>query len=139
MAVGKENTATARQSSANDPSQGSARHWTRECTFLFPGSDTKMIRVTRADESSGTVVTIDGQLSSDTIAIVETCCNQAKSNGKPVQLFLRHVTIVDHAGRTLLSRLAAEGVRLIGTGVYTSYLVQSLTGPEMQRDGEEHD
>lgn len=73
------------------------------------------------------MVTIDGQLSGDSIAVVETCCNQAKSNGKPVQLFLRDVTTVDQAGQMLLSRLVAKGVRLIARGVYTSYLVQSLT------------
>jgi len=98
-----------------------------------------MIRVTKAEELSRTVVTIDGQLSGDTIAIVETCCNQAKSNGRPVELFLRDVTIVDPAGRTLLSRLASQGVRLGGSGVYTSYLVQSLTAPETRCDGEDHD
>ena len=98
-----------------------------------------MIRVTRADELSRAVVTIDGQLSGDTIAIVETCCNQAKSNGKPVELFLRDVTITDPAGRTLLSRLASQGVRLVGSGVYTSYLVQSLTAPDAGRHGENHD
>ena len=98
-----------------------------------------MIRVTRADELSRTVVTIDGQLSGDTIAIVETCCNQAKSNGRPVELFLRDVSIVDQAGRTLLSRLASQGVRLVGSGVYTSYLVQSVNIPETRRDGEDHD
>ena len=97
-----------------------------------------MIRVTKAEELSRTVVTIDGQLSGDTIAIVETCCDQAKSNGRPVELFLRDVTIVDPAGRTLLSRLASQGVHLVGTGVYTSYLVQSLTAPDARRDGEDH-
>jgi hypothetical protein len=98
-----------------------------------------MIRVTKAEELSRTVVTVDGQLSGDTIAIVETCCNQAKSNGMPVELFLRDVTIVDPAGRTLLSRLATQGVRLAGTGVYTSYLVQSVTAPETQCDGGDDD
>jgi len=73
------------------------------------------------------MVTIDGQLSGDSIAVVETCCYQAKSNGKPTQLFLRDVTIVDQAGQMLLSRLVAKGVRLVARGVYTSYLVQSLT------------
>jgi hypothetical protein len=98
-----------------------------------------MIRVTKADELSRTLVTIDGQLSGDTVAIVETCCEQARSSGRPVELFLRDITIVDPAGRTLLSRLAAQGVRLIGEGVYTSYLVQSLTAPGVRRDGENHD
>jgi len=86
-----------------------------------------MIRVTKTEEQSGTIVTVDGQLSSDSIAVVETCCNQAKSNGKPVQLFLRDVATVDRAGQVLLSRLASKGIRLVAKGVYTSYLVQSLT------------
>jgi hypothetical protein len=86
-----------------------------------------MIRVTKTEEQSGTIVTVDGQLSSDSIAVVETCCNQAKSNGKPVQLFLRDVATVDRAGQMLLSRLASKGIRLVAKGVYTSYLVQSLS------------
>ena len=86
-----------------------------------------MIRVTKTEERSRTVVTIDGQLAGDSVGVVETCCNQAESNGKPVQLFLRDITTVDQAGRTLLSRLAARGVRMNAVGVYTSYLVEALT------------
>ena len=86
-----------------------------------------MIRVTKTEEQSHTIVTIDGELSGDSIAVVEACCNQAKSNGKPIKLFLRDITTVDQAGQMLLSRLAAKGVRLVARGVYTSYLVQSLT------------
>lgn len=88
-----------------------------------------MIRVTKTEEQSHTIVTIDGQLGSDSIALVETCCNQAKSNGKPVHLFLRDVGTVDQAGQMLLSRLAAKGVVLAAKGVYTSYLVQSMNPP----------
>jgi ABC-type transporter Mla MlaB component len=72
------------------------------------------------------IVTIDGQLAGDSIAIVETCCDQAISTGKAVHLFLRDVSTVDQAGRALLCRLAARGVRLLGRGVYTSYLVGAL-------------
>lgn len=86
-----------------------------------------MIRVTKTEEQSHTIVTIDGELSGDSIAVVEACCNQAKSNGKPIELFLRDITTVDQGGQMLLSRLAAKGVRLVARGVYTSYLVQSLT------------
>jgi hypothetical protein len=86
-----------------------------------------MIRVTKTEEQSHTIVTIDGELSGDSIAVVEACCNQARSNGKPIELFLRDITTVDQAGQMLLSRLAAKGVRLVARGVYTSYLVQSLT------------
>ncbi len=86
-----------------------------------------MIRVTKTEERSQTTITIDGQLSADAIGLVETCCSQAGNNGIPVQLFLRDVTTVDQAGRMLLRRLSAQGVRLAASGVYTSYLVQTLT------------
>ena len=92
-----------------------------------------MIRVTKTEEQSLTTVTIDGQLATDSIAIVETCCDQAKSNGNPVQLFLRDISAVDQAGEMLLRRLAGKGIRLVARGVYTSYLVQSLASNEKDR------
>lgn len=86
-----------------------------------------MIRVTKTEEESRTIITVDGQLSGDFIGAVETCCNQAEANGKPVQLFLRDVTAVDGDGQMLLARLATRGIRLAASGVYTSYLVEALT------------
>jgi hypothetical protein len=85
-----------------------------------------MFRVNKAEERSRTIITIDGQLSGDSIEVVETWCDQAISAGKPVQLFLRDIMTMDQAGRALLCRLAAKGVRLLASGVYTSYLVQKL-------------
>src|SRR5437762_2814420 len=85
-----------------------------------------MIRVTKAEETSHIIVTIDGQLAGESIAVVEDCCNEARSEGKPVELFLRDVTTMDQGGRMLLSRLADTGVRLAASGVYTSYLVECL-------------
>ncbi len=86
-----------------------------------------MFRITKAEERSRTILTVDGQLSGDSIAAVETCCDQAGASGTPVQLYLRDVTSVDQAGQNLLSRLAAKGVEVVGSGVYTSYLVEALT------------
>jgi len=85
-----------------------------------------MIRVTKTEERSRTVVTIDGQLSGECITVVETCCRQAASSRKPVYLLLRDVTTVDQAGIMLLRRLAARGIRLLAHGIYTSYLVKTL-------------
>jgi hypothetical protein len=93
-----------------------------------------MIWVTKTEEQSRTIITIDGQLSGDSIAVVEACCNQAKSNGKHIELFLRDITTVDQAGQMLLSRLAAKGVRMVARGLYTSYLVQSLASDKAVPD-----
>ena len=86
-----------------------------------------MIRVTTTKDRLRTTITVDGELSSESVGVVETCCNQAKTTGRPVKLFLRDVTAVDKAGQSLLGRLAAQGVFLAARGVYTAYLVQSLT------------
>jgi ABC-type transporter Mla MlaB component len=91
-----------------------------------------MFRVSKAEEDSGTVITIDGQLSGDNIEVVGTCCDQALSSGKPVQLFLRDVSAVDQAGRALLCRLAAKGIRVMASGVYTAYLVGTLNPAGME-------
>lgn len=85
-----------------------------------------MIRVTKLEKRSRTIVTIDGQLSNDSIAIVETCCSEALSNGKPVDLYLRNISVVEPAGRSLLMRLADEGVHLVAEGVYLSFLIEEL-------------
>jgi len=86
-----------------------------------------MIRVTKTERRSRTVFTIDGQLSGDSITVVETCCSQAEASCKPVYLFLRDISTVDQDGTALLRRLAGKGVRLLASGIYTSYLVQTLT------------
>jgi len=85
-----------------------------------------MIRVTKGEEAGRTVITVDGQISGDYIAIVETCCNQAISTGAPVDLFLRDVSTIDESGRALLRRLAHKAVRLRASGIYNSYLVCEL-------------
>jgi hypothetical protein len=85
-----------------------------------------MFRVSKADERSRTVITIDGQLSGECTEVIDTCCRQAMSTGKPVHLVLRDVPSVDHAGCALLRRLAALGVHLFASGIYNSYLVRTL-------------
>ena len=86
-----------------------------------------MIRVTKTQEPSKTLVTIDGQLSGEAVGLVQACCKEAESDGKPVHLFLRDVTAIDDGGRLLLQRLAGNGVRVSGRGLYTSHLIEELT------------
>lgn len=86
-----------------------------------------MFRVSKTEERSRTVVTIEGQLSDDSVVAAETVCEQAQSTGKPVEVFLRDVSTIDHAGRALLCRLAARGIRLLANGVYTGHIVRALS------------
>jgi len=82
--------------------------------------------VSQTKDRFGTVVNIDGQLVGDHVHVAEDCCSQALSSGTPVSLFLRDVSAIDEAGRNLLRRLAEQGVQLLASGVYTSYLVKTL-------------
>lgn len=85
-----------------------------------------VICITTVEKPAQTIVTIDGELLSDSVISVEACCNEALSKGKPVQLLLHDVSIIDQGGRALLCRMAARGVELKATGVYTSYVVDAL-------------
>jgi len=85
-----------------------------------------MLRVTEAEGPGRTIITIEGQISSEYVALIESSCDKAQSKGKEVELFLRDVATIDEAGRTLLRRLGAKGVRLLGKGIYTAYVLQAL-------------
>ena len=43
-----------------------------------------------------------------------------------MRLFLRDVPVLGEDGRRLLCRLAAKGIDLKATGVYNSYIVDSI-------------
>lgn len=84
-----------------------------------------MIRVTKAEKQGRTTVTIDGELSREAVEAVEICCDQALYAGKPVDVFLRDVSTVDQAGRALLRRFSAKGIKLRANGIYNSYLLRT--------------
>jgi hypothetical protein len=85
-----------------------------------------MFRITKADQSARSLLTVEGELAGDCVETVGVCCEQAIAEGRPVILFLKDVFTIDPEGRQLLRKLAAMGVRLRGSGVYTSYLLRSL-------------
>lgn len=85
-----------------------------------------MIRIMTADQPAGTAITVDGQMSGEGVEPVETCCIQALSKGKPVQLYLRDVSTIDERGRTVLRNLAAKGVGLTASGIYSSFIVAGI-------------
>jgi hypothetical protein len=92
-----------------------------------------MIRIMTAEEPALTMITIDGELAGDSIQAVETICDQARSNGKPVWLYLRDVSAIGEDGQALLCLLAAKGVRLKASGIYTSHVVQSIQPDHLPR------
>jgi hypothetical protein len=85
-----------------------------------------MIRIWITNEPKANTVIIDGRLVNDYVDSVETCVRQAMAQSRPVHLFLRDVSHIDEQGRALLSRLAAKGVQLRASGLYSSYLVSGI-------------
>ena len=85
-----------------------------------------MIRIITAEEPACITITADGDLWGDSLAVVEICCDQAISKGKPVRLFRRDISVLGEDGRRLLCRQAAKGIDQKATGVYNSYIVDSI-------------
>ena len=82
-----------------------------------------MIRIMTADEPTHREIIVDGQLFGECVELVETFCDEAVGNGKPVQLYLRDVSTIDESGRALLGRLSTKGISLKAAGLYSSYVV----------------
>ena len=85
-----------------------------------------MIRIMTADEPSNTTITVDGKLSGEGVAPVETCCMQALSKGIGVRLHLRDVSAIDERGQAMLRLLVSQGVGLTANGIYSSYIVGEI-------------
>lgn len=85
-----------------------------------------MFRISKSDEGSYTTLVIDGQLYGDSVSTLESCCREEISTGKLVQLELRDLIGIDESGKVLLRRVADRGVKLCASGVYTSYLVDTI-------------
>jgi ABC-type transporter Mla MlaB component len=85
-----------------------------------------MIRIQAADNPDGNTIAIDGQLIGEYVAEVEESIRKSLEQYKNVRLFLRNVSHIDETGHALLSRLAAQGVELSATGLYSSHVVTQV-------------
>jgi len=95
--------------------------------LLQTGEVNRVIRIFAANRPKGVTITVDGQLVDDCVDEVETCTRQAMSQAGEVRLYLRDVSHIDGRGRSLLARLAAKGVQLSASGVYSSYIVSEIS------------
>ena len=85
-----------------------------------------MIRIQAAYNPGSITITIDGQLIGEYVAAVEASIRESMEQYKDVHLFLRNVSNIDEKGHALLSRLAALGVELSATGLYSSHVVTQV-------------
>jgi hypothetical protein len=85
-----------------------------------------MIRIQTANNPGGITIAIDGQLAGEFVGEVDASIQKAIEQHKHAHLFLRDVSYIDETGHALLSRLAAQGVKLSASGVYSSYVVSRI-------------
>ena len=85
-----------------------------------------MIRIQAAVNLGGITITIDGQLIGEYVAEVESSIRESTEQSNEVHLFLQNVSHIDEMGHALLSRLAALGVELSATGLYSSHVVTQV-------------
>ena len=85
-----------------------------------------MIRIQTAYNPGGITIAIDGELTAEYLAAVESSIRESMEQSNDVHLFLRNVSNIDEKGHALLSRLAALGVELSATGLYSSHVVTQV-------------
>jgi len=85
-----------------------------------------MIRIQAANNPDGVTIAIDGQLIGEYIAEIDASIRKPMEQCNDVHLFLRNVSHIDELGHALLSRLAAQGVELSATGLYSSHVVTQV-------------
>jgi hypothetical protein len=85
-----------------------------------------MIRIFETSGQNSVTIIVDGELAGDSADVVEACVRQAMTRTGNVHLFLRDVRHIDERGRALLAGIAAKGVQLSASGVYSSYVVSEF-------------
>lgn len=74
------------------------------------------MRIVTATEPNAVTITVEGELSGESVEAVDTRVSRAIGLGRAVRLFLRDITDIDENGRALLSRLAMKNVHLNAAG-----------------------
>ena len=87
---------------------------------------TRMIRILTTEEPAATTITIEGHLVAEYVDEVKTSVRLAMEKQKKTRLFLRNVVHMDDAGRSLLACLAAQGVELGASGIYSTYVIRQI-------------
>ena len=87
-----------------------------------------MFRLEKASRRSGTYLTIEGELKSESVGAAESACQEAlaDSDGKAVTIVVRHVTEIDADGYSFLKRLIRTRARVRAVGIYSQYVLRII-------------
>ena len=94
-----------------------------------------MLRITIHDQPQVTSFVVEGKLVGPWVEEMEKCWESAlaAAPSKALLLNLAAVTSIDSAGRTLLSRMRRQGVKLLSRGVLINMIVAEIEAEEGSR------
>jgi len=85
-----------------------------------------MLRITITDNEFEQRWILQGRLSGEWVAELETAWKGRRQNARRYIVDLSDVTLVDKCGEKLLETMGRAGAELTGSGVYLNYLVDEI-------------
>jgi hypothetical protein len=93
-----------------------------------------MLKITVQEGGTLWRLQLSGRLAGAWVAETENTWRSAPVSGRPVEIDMRELTGIDHAGRCLLQAMNEAGARFIAKGVAMEALIEEITGkPARQR------
>ena len=86
----------------------------------------RLFRLEKCQDQGKTVITLEGELAGEYVPVVEGYMKHLLGSPAPLVVRLRDVNFIDPAGIHLLKSFVDQGVTLLGSGVYTSFLLARL-------------
>ena len=89
-----------------------------------------MLRITLHQDASQCRLELSGRLCGPWVAETENAWRSALCSSEEIEVDMREVTGVDHAGHQLLAAMHQAGARLIAKGVWMTALIEEITGKQ---------
>lgn len=84
-----------------------------------------MLKITRQDDVSHTVFTLEGKLAGPWVDELKGCWEKAGGD-RPIRILLCAVTFVDAGGKGLLTEMYRRGAELVAEGCMTKAIVEEI-------------
>jgi hypothetical protein len=84
-----------------------------------------MLKVTRQDNETQTVLELEGRLAGPWVEELKACWEKTAA-GRPVKVLLCAVTFVDAEGKGLLTEMYRRGAELVAEGCMTKAIVEEI-------------
>jgi hypothetical protein len=87
-----------------------------------------MLRITLHNDDTKSRLELAGKLAGPWVAETENVWRSVSCSGKEIELDMREVTGIDHAGRELLVVMHQAGAGFVVEGVAMTALIEEITG-----------